>query len=51
MVDNHLDDHVGLPHILDLTAHLVNLYSGLVGGIILRLFLPFAHLHIYMYDL
>ena len=40
MVDNLLPDHVGLPHVLDLVVHLVQLMTWMVRGVILRLF-PF----------
>ena len=43
MVDNLLPDHVGLPHVLDLAVHLVQLMTWMGrGGVILRLF-PFEH--------
>ena len=38
VVENLLFNYVGLPHVLDLTVHLVIFVVGLLGGIIPRIF-------------
>ena len=50
VIDNLFPDHVGLPHVLDLAVHLVQLTTWMGRGVILRLFpfknfFPIALLH------
>ena len=40
MFDNLLPDHVGLPHVIDLAVHMVQLVTVMGRGVIMRLF-PF----------